>query len=104
MERFFVYSRDHSRPIRLLVLPGDGGKMKYINAVCVSWDGEELRYIRRSVRDRKLYAIPRDQILSAAYARGDDGETMQYERQKQDENTESDPRGGSGEGPGDLER
>ncbi len=82
MERFFVYSRDHSRPIRLMVLPGDGEKAKYINVICVDWDAEELRYIKKSVRDKKLHTLPMASVLSASYARGDDGETMQYERQK----------------------
>ncbi len=85
MERFFIYSRDHSRPIRLMILPEDGGRMRYINAVCVEWDETELRYIKRSVRDRKLYRIPMSCVLSASYARGDDGETMQYERREADE-------------------
>lgn len=80
MERFFVYSRDHARPIRLMVLPEDGERAKYINVVCVEWDAAQLRYIRNSIRDKKLRSIPLAKVLSASYARGDDGETMQYER------------------------
>ena len=85
MERFFVYSRDHARPIRLMVLPQDGGKAKYLNVICVEWDAVELKYIKNSVRDKKLRTIPLEKVLSASYARGDDGETMQYERQDGDE-------------------
>ena len=85
MERFFVYSRDHTRPIRLMALPEDGGKAKYINVICVEWDSEELKYIKNSIRDKKLRSIPLERVLSASYARGDDGETMQYERQDGDE-------------------
>lgn len=85
MERFFVYSRDHARPIRLMVLPQDGGKAKYINVICVEWDMEELKYIKNSIRDKKLRSISLEKVLSASYARGDDGETMQYERQDGDE-------------------
>ena len=85
MERFFVYSRDHARPIRLMVLPGDGRGAKYINVICVEWDSEELKYIKNSIRDKKLRSIPLERVLSASYARGDDGETMQYERQDGDE-------------------
>ena len=85
MERFFVYSRDHARPIRLMVLEEDGGGAKYINVICVEWDADALRYIRNSVRDKKLRSIPLSRVLSASYARGDDGETMQYERQDENE-------------------
>ncbi len=85
MERFFVYSRDHARPIRLMVFPQDGEKAKYINVICVEWDKDELRYIKNSIRDKKLHSIPLEKVLSASYARGDDGETMQYERQDGDE-------------------
>ena len=85
MERFFVYSRDHTRPIRLMVLPQDGGKAKYLNVICVEWDADELKYIKNSIRDKKLRSIPMEKVLSASYARGDDGETMQYERQDGDE-------------------
>ena len=63
----------------MMVLPGDGGKVKTVNVICVSWNEKELRYIRKSVRDKKTHVIAKDKILSAAYARGDDGETMQYE-------------------------
>ncbi|MBR6705229.1 MAG: hypothetical protein IKI84_00930 [Clostridia bacterium] len=85
MERFFVYSRDHARPIRLMVLPQDGEKAKYLNVICVEWDADELKYIKNSIRDKKLRSISLGKVLSASYARGDDGETMQYERQDGDE-------------------
>ena len=85
MERFFVYSRDHARPIRLMVLPQDGEKAKYLNVICVEWDADELKYIKNSIRDKKLRSISLEKVLSASYARGDDGETMQYERQDGDE-------------------
>ena len=85
MERFFVYSRDHSVPIRLMILPEDGGRVKFISVICVEWDGNELKYIRKSARDKKLRSIGRDRVLSASYARGDDGETMRFERREGDE-------------------
>ncbi len=89
MERFFVYSRDHAKPIRLMIMTEDGGgRVKTLNAVCVTWNDEELVYIRNSVRDRKSYTLRRAQILSAAYARGDDGDTLRFERRDENENAE----------------
>ena len=46
MERFFVYSKEHNKPIRLLVQPAPEDKMKYINVIMLAWDHENILYLR----------------------------------------------------------
>ena len=46
MERFFVYSKEHNKPIRLLVQPAPEDKMKYINVIVLAWDHENILYLR----------------------------------------------------------
>lgn len=79
MERFFVYSQEHQVPIRLLI-QGDGGKMQYLNAVIIAWDQEKLYYIRprRSDMGKPPRMLPMQAVLSADYARGDHGDTLQF--------------------------
>ena len=73
-ERFFVYSRDHSKPIRVMT-EADGGLLRYMNIRVISWDADTVTYLPNTKRAVKALTIPRERILSAAYARGDDGES-----------------------------
>ena len=75
-ERFFAYSRDHAKPIRLLLL--QEGKTACMNALVVTWD-EHTVVCLKSGRKRPL-ALARGDVLSASYARGDEGDTMQFEK------------------------
>lgn len=83
MERFFEYSRTHGKPIRLLTQTTDPeGKttVRYVNAIAVSWNERTLSYIRprKSDMGKPPLVLPLDQILSANYARGDRGDTLQF--------------------------
>ena len=73
-ERFFAYSRDNRKPIRMMVQDA-GGKLRYINIRALEWDAETLWYLPNSVKAKKAKPIPRRQILSVSYARGDSGES-----------------------------
>ena len=75
-ERFFAYSRGHTKPIRLLIL--QDGKAAYMNALIVTWDDETVVCLK-SGRKRPR-TLPREAVLSASYARGDEGDTLQFER------------------------
>ncbi len=79
MERFFKYSRDHAKPIRLLTVSDPAtGKMSYLTVIAVQWDDDSLYYIRNSARPQKARQLDRARILAAEYARGDDGDTMKF--------------------------
>lgn len=83
MERFFVYSREHTKPIRLLIQMAPGEKMQYLNCVVVAWDEETLTYIRprKSDAGKPPRTLPMQCILSADYARGDHGDTLQFQEE-----------------------
>jgi hypothetical protein len=80
MERFFVYSKEHNKPIRLLVQPAPEDKMKYINVIVLAWDNENILYLRARKSDigKPPLTLPRNTVFSADYARGDHGDTMQF--------------------------
>ncbi len=80
-ERFFAYSRDHVKPIRLMLL--QEGKAVCMNATVVTWD-EDTVVCLKSGRKRPL-SLVRGDVLSASYARGDEGDTMQFEKGDQDQ-------------------
>lgn len=79
-DRFFVYSKEHNVPIRLLVQETPGGKMQYLNALIVAWDEENIYYIRprKSDMGKPPRFLSRSAILSCDYARGDHGDTLQF--------------------------
>ena len=71
MERFLRYSKDHNRDIRLICLMNDG-KMRQINAVVLDYDAEQVKlYVLRPPQN---VTLPLTDILSADYARGDEGQ------------------------------
>ena len=82
IERFFAYSKDHQKPIRLFVLPHrSDGRPAFKNVVVDSWSDQELVFHAnsRSPRPVKTQTLPIDRILSADYARGDDGDPLQFD-------------------------
>lgn len=80
MERFFVYSKEHTKPIRLLIQNAPDEKMKYVNVIVLSWDEENILYLRPRKSDigKPPQLLPRHTVFSADYARGDHGDTMQF--------------------------
>ena len=73
VERFLRYSLEHGRRIALMIADETG--IRRLNVTVVRLDEAEIGYI--TARSSKEKTLPRAQILSAAYARGDDGDTLQ---------------------------
>ena len=81
VRRFLVYSLDQGRPVKALF----ADTMKYRNIRVQALEGENVTYLL-SGRKTPMTA-PISDILSASYARGDDGDTLQ------DVHKEEDPHG-----------
>lgn len=73
-ERFFVYSVDNQKPVRIM-LEDDNGQLRYMNIRVLEWDDSFLYYVPNSARRGKTQKIPRSRVFSASYARGDNGES-----------------------------
>ncbi len=73
-DRFFVYSRDNQKPIRMIV-QDERGQLRYINIRALHWNTETLWYLPNSTRAKNAKSISRERILSVSYARGDSGES-----------------------------
>jgi len=72
VRRFLQYSLDHNRPVRVLF----ASAMKYKNITVVLLEGDAVSYLTAG-RKTPLQADIGD-ILSASYARGDDGDTLRH--------------------------
>ena len=72
VERFLRYSYEHACPIRVLLLD----TMKYRNILVTGLQDGKVYYL--DMRKKQNAVMDADNILSAAYARGDDGDTLQY--------------------------
>ena len=71
MTRFFRYSMERDRAIRLILIEDDG-KISQVNAVVLRYDAQRISlYIIRPPRN---ITIPLSQVLSASYAPKDEGE------------------------------
>lgn len=71
MERFLRYSLEHQRAIRVIFLT-ESGAMKQATAVV-----EEIRDGQVTIatqRPKGRYTLPVEEILSADYRRGDEGQ------------------------------
>lgn len=75
VRRFLQYSLDHNRPVRVLF----ASSMKYKNITVVLLEGDSVSYLTAG-RKTPIRADIGD-ILSASYARGDDGDTLRYRMQ-----------------------
>jgi len=75
VERFLRYSLEHGRPIALMISDEKG--LRRINLTVSALDEEYISYT--SSRSKKERTLPRACILSAAYARGDEGDTLKNE-------------------------
>ena len=70
MERFYVYSMERQRAIRLLWQEEDGS-LRQANAQVMAWDGAQLTIT--TLRPKKTLTLRAEQILSADYRKGDEG-------------------------------
>ena len=72
VERFLRYSLEHGRRIALMVLDEKG--VRRLHATVTRIGDTEIAYL--SSRSKKEQTLSISCILSAAYGRGDDGDTM----------------------------
>lgn len=70
MERFYVYSMERQRAIRLLWQEEDGS-LRQANAQVTAWNGAQLTIT--TLRPKKTLTLRAEQILSADYRKGDEG-------------------------------
>lgn len=78
VERFLAYSLAHARPVRVLW----ADKLKFQNITVTALTENEVTFV--SARRKAPETQPLSRILSAAYARGDDGDTLQYSGMKEE--------------------
>ena len=75
IDRFLRYSMEHGRKITLMIQDEKG--IRRINVTVSRADGTAVYYT--TARSKKEKPLDRVCILSASYARGDDGDTMKNE-------------------------
>lgn len=78
VRRFLTYSLDHNRPVKVLF----ADTMKYKNVTVVLLEGDTVGY--RIAGRKTPLKTELGNILSASYARGDDGDTLQYARKEEE--------------------
>lgn len=71
MERLFVYSMEHDRVIRLIWQDADG-KLCQANGKVLAWDGRQVTVSAQ--RPKRTLTLLAEQILSADFRKGDEGE------------------------------
>ena len=74
VRRFLQYSLDHQCSVKALF----ADTMKFQNIRVTSIDGDQVSFLRPGRKKPITKNI--EEILSASYARGDDGDTLQYAR------------------------
>ncbi|MBQ9264797.1 MAG: hypothetical protein IJ189_11415 [Clostridia bacterium] len=79
VRRFLTYSLKHNRPVKVLF----ADTMKYKNITVVLLEGDTVGYLTAGRKKPLTTAV--DNLLSASYARGDDGNTLQYVRENKEE-------------------
>ncbi len=72
VRRFLLYSLRHGRPVRALF----ADTMKFQNIRVDSLEQDQVTF--RTAGRKKAVTVPLSAILSASYARGDDGDTLKY--------------------------
>ena len=72
LERFLQYSLDHNRPVRVL----RADTMKFQNITVISLNQDQVSFL--TARRKTPETLPLSSFLSASYARGDQGDTLQY--------------------------
>ena len=79
VKRFLIYSMDHNRPVKVLFWGAD----KYVNIRVTALEEEAVTYLLPG--RKKTVTSPLGSIMSAFYARGDDGDTLKYASQPEKE-------------------
>ena len=74
LERFLQYSLRYQRPIRVLVLQDE--KPRAMNIMVETTD-ETTSTCRTGPKGRNRLVLQRTDVLSAGYARGDRGDTLE---------------------------
>lgn len=80
VRRFLLYSLDHARPVKALF----ADTMKYRNIRVQALDEKNVTFVMPGRKNP--VTAPIDSILSASYARGDDGDTLQYVKGEEEAN------------------
>lgn len=71
-ERFLRYSLTHNRPVRVMY----SDTMKFQNITVVFMEGDRFGYL--SAKNKKVPLVRNiSDVLSAGYARGDSGDTLE---------------------------
>ncbi|GEM_PF-465647 len=78
VKRFLAYSLAHGRPVKALF----AADMKYRNITVTGLTDQEVIYTAAGKKSPRT--APIGDILSAGYARGDDGDTLQYAVKEQE--------------------
>lgn len=85
IRRFLEYSLRYRRPIKAVWL--DEGKMTAGNLTVISLGEDSFAYTTSRAK-KTPREMPLNDLLSAAYARGDDGDTLKNIERMQDEKTD----------------
>lgn len=72
IRRFLAYSLAHNRPVKVLWAE----TLKFQNIQVIALEEERVSFL--STRRKNPETQPLSAILSASYARGDDGDTLKY--------------------------
>lgn len=78
IERFLLYSLEHKKKIVLMVMDDKG--IRRLNVTVTALGDEAIEYTQGSSDKKKSLALC--DILSASYARGDDGDTLRNEEEE----------------------
>lgn len=71
LERFLIYSLQHQRPIKVMLMPGISPQS--LNLTVQSMEEDGFHYLSAKNKKQAKYLLY-DDVLAAAYARGDSGE------------------------------
>ena len=77
VKRFLLYSLAHNRPVKVLL----ADTLKYKNITVITMEEDRVGFLAAGRKTPQI--LPLDQILSASYARGDDGDTLKYVASKE---------------------
>jgi len=80
IDRFLLYSLEHHKKILLMIMDEKG--IRRVNVTVTGIGDEAVEYV--SGRSDKRKSIALADILSASYARGDDGDTLKNEEGEHD--------------------
>ncbi len=75
IDRFLLYSLEHHKKIVLMVMDEKG--IRRLNVTVTAIGDEAIEYV--TGRSDKKKSVAFADILSASYARGDDGDTLKNE-------------------------